>query len=50
MQITAGVWAARKHRVQLHGRKMRGLFIGGALVAGRFAFLPGRLMWSLVFG
>lgn len=48
--LPVGVWAARKHRVQLHGRTMRGLFIGGALVAGSFAFLPGRLMWSLFFG
>jgi uncharacterized membrane protein len=29
---------------------MTGLFVGGLLIAGAFAFLPGRLMWQIVFG
>jgi uncharacterized membrane protein len=29
---------------------MTGLFVGGLLIAGVFAFLPGRLMWRVVFG
>jgi uncharacterized membrane protein len=48
--LPMGVFAARKHNVRLHGRTMTGLFVGGLLVAGAFAFLPGRLMWQVVFG
>lgn len=33
-----------------HGRSMRGLFAGALVLAGLFAFLPGRLMWATVFG
>ncbi|KQY29592.1 hypothetical protein ASD21_04775 [Caulobacter sp. Root1455] len=48
--LPMGVFAARKHKVRLHGRTMTGLFVGGLLIAGAFAFLPGRLMWQVVFG
>jgi len=48
--LPMGVFAARKHNVRLHGRTMTGLFVGGLLVAGAFAFMPGRLMWQIVFG
>ncbi len=48
--LPIGVWAARKHRVDVHRKTMTGIFVGGSLVAGAFTFLPGRLMWKLVFG
>ena len=48
--LPMGVFAARKHNVRLHGRTMTGLFVGGLLIAGVFAFMPGRLMWQVVFG
>lgn len=48
--LPMGVFAARKHNVRLHGRTMTGLFVGGLLIAGAAAFLPGRLMWQMVFG
>ncbi len=48
--LPMGVFAARKHNVRLHGRTMTGLFVGGLLIAGAFAFMPGRLMWQVVFG
>lgn len=48
--LPLAVWAARKHRVEVHRRTMIGIFVGGSTVAGAFAFLPGRLMWSLFFG
>jgi uncharacterized membrane protein len=48
--LPMGVFAARKHNVRLHGRTMTGLFVGGLLIAGAAAFLPGRLMWQIVFG
>jgi uncharacterized membrane protein len=48
--LPMGVFAARKHKVRLHGRTMTGLFVGGLLIAGVFAFMPGRLMWQIAFG
>jgi len=48
--LPLAVWAARKHRVQIHSKAMIGIFVGGSTVAGGFAFLPGRLMWTLFFG
>jgi uncharacterized membrane protein len=48
--LPLAVFAARKHRVSIHRRAMTGMFVGGSLVAGGFTFLPGRLMWALLFG
>lgn len=48
--LPLAVMAARKHRVTVHRKAMTGMFIGGSLAAGAFTFLPGRLMWRLVFG
>ena len=48
--LPMGVFAARRHNVRLHGRTMTGLFVGGLLIAGAFAFMPGRLMWQIAFG
>jgi len=48
--LPMGVFAARKHNVRLHGRTMTGMFVGGLLIAGAFAFMPGRLMWRVLFG
>lgn len=48
--LPMGVFAARKHNIRLHGRTMTGLFVGGLLIAGAAAFMPGRLMWLIVFG
>ncbi len=45
-----GVAMARKHKVRIHGRTMTGLFVGGLVIAGITAFLPGRLMWAVLFG
>lgn len=50
VSLPLAVWAARRHRVKVHGRAMTGMFVGGSLVAGAFTFLPGRLMWNLFFG
>lgn len=42
--------AARTHQVALHRRNMLGLYFGGLLLAGAFAFAPGRLLHSWLFG
>jgi len=44
------VWAARRHKADVHKRAMTGVFWGASIVAGTFAFLPGRLMWTLFMG
>ena len=48
--VPLGVYYARRHNVQGHRGTMIGVFNGGLLVAGSFAFLPGRLMWQVFFG
>lgn len=48
--LPAAVVAARRHDVKKHRREMMGLFYGGFVIAGAFTFIPGRLMWRMVFG
>ena len=36
--------------LKFHARPFRGLFIGGLVIAGALAFLPGRIMNQVVFG
>jgi uncharacterized membrane protein len=50
LTLPLGVVAARRHNVVRHRRIMTGIFVGGSVVAGSFAFLPGRLMWNLFLG
>lgn len=48
--LPMAVAAARRHDVRLHRRTMSGLFYGGLLIAGVFAFVPGRLLFRTFFG
>jgi len=41
---------ARTHNVRMHQRAMLGVYIGGILIAGSLAFLPGRIMHAVTFG
>jgi uncharacterized membrane protein len=50
LALPMGVAFARRHKVKAHARMMTGLFTGGLVLAGLFAFIPGRLMWQLFFG
>lgn len=36
--------------LKFHSRPFRGIFIGGLIIAGALAFLPGRIMHDVVFG
>ena len=45
--LPMGLAAARRHNIKTHRRFMTGLFAFGLLIAGLFAFLPGRLLWSV---
>ena len=42
--------AARRGNISAHRKKMVGHYIGGLVIAGAFAFAPGRLLNSLIVG
>jgi uncharacterized membrane protein len=46
MGALRGAWT---HNIAMHKRSMLGVYIGGILIAGTFAFLPGRIMHAMVF-
>ncbi len=52
--LPLGLWNAHRHNVVAHAQSMRGLYIGGLIVAGVFTLIPGRLLgnllWSHVWG
>jgi uncharacterized membrane protein len=48
--LPLGLLAARRHDTLRHARAMTGLLVGGLGAAGLFAFMPGRLMWQVLFG
>ena len=49
ISVPYAIWEIRRGNVEGHRQAMRGLYIG-ALIAGGFAFLPGRIMNILAFG
>jgi uncharacterized membrane protein len=42
-----GAWS---HNIRQHKRAMLGVYIGGLLIAGSLAFMPGRIMHTVTFG
>ena len=42
-----GAWT---HNIRMHRASMLGVYIGGLLIAGTLAFMPGRIMHAVVFG
>jgi uncharacterized membrane protein len=48
--VPLAVLHARRHNVKGHSRSMIGIFFGALIIAGLFAFLPGRLMYKVAFG
>lgn len=47
--VPSAYFAARRHDVTTHRRNMIGLYIGGLIIAGSFAFMPGRLLNTWLF-
>ncbi len=47
--VPAAVFAARNGNIKAHRGSMLSLYIGGILIAGSFAFMPGRLLHSWLF-
>jgi uncharacterized membrane protein len=46
VQLPRAVMQARAGRIDAHRRTMRGLYVGGCVVAGAFTLLPGRFLGS----
>lgn len=42
--------AARRGNIKAHRSAMLGLYLGGILIAGAFAFSPGRMLHAWLFG
>lgn len=49
VSLAGGLISIRRGNVRGHAGSMVGLFFGGLIVAGLFAFLPGRTMWNVFF-
>ena len=43
-QLPRGIWFIRQGNVAAHRKTMRGMYIGGCVVAGVFTLLPGRFL------
>lgn len=50
VSLWAGLTGIRRGDVRQHAGSMIGLYVGGLIIAGAFAFIPGRTMWKVVFG
>ncbi|SDF97626.1 Uncharacterized membrane protein [Limimonas halophila] len=48
--LPLAVLAAHRHRVDRHKRAMVSLFVGALVIAGIFTFVPGRIMYAVLFG
>ena len=48
--IFGALYGARNGKIVLHKRAMIGTYVGGLLIAGTFALLPGRIMHAVIFG
>lgn len=47
--VPLSFFAARRGDLQTHRHSMIGLYVGGILVAGAIAFLPGRMLPLMLF-
>ena len=49
LSLWAGLTGIRRRDVRRHASSMVGLYVGGLIIAGLFAFIPGRVMWAVFF-
>jgi uncharacterized membrane protein len=47
--VPKAYFAARRHDIKSHKGNMIGLYVGGLVIAGGFAFAPGRLLHTWLF-
>ena len=50
INVPAAYIAARRGNIKLHRFNMISLYVGGILIAGAFAFSPGRMLHEWLFG
>ena len=50
VSVPAALYSIRRGNVAAHRRHMVGVYIGGILIAGSFALMPGRLLHTWLFG
>jgi uncharacterized membrane protein len=50
ISLPLGLWYAHRHNVRGHRLTMIGLYAGALVIAGLFTFMPGRIMYRVVFG
>ena len=48
--VASALYGAWTHNIRAHKSAMIGTYIGGLLIAGSLAFMPGRIMHAAVFG
>jgi uncharacterized membrane protein len=48
--VPIAYFAARSGNIRAHRASMIGLYVGGILIAGAFAFSPGRMLHAWLFG
>lgn len=49
VSVPAAIYSIRRGNVVAHRRNMVGVYVGGILIAGSFAFMPGRLLYGWLF-
>ena len=50
IMLPMAVIHARKHNIRAHRKAMIGLYVGALIIAGFFTLMPGRVMYTVVFG
>ena len=50
VSLAYGVQMARIRKIAAHQRTMQATYLGGLVIAGGFTFLPGRIMFEVMFG
>src|SRR5438477_11501296 len=48
--VASALYGAWTHTIRAHRSAMIGTYIGGLLIAGSLAFMPGRIMHAVAFG
>jgi uncharacterized membrane protein len=48
--VAGALYGAWTHNIRAHRNAMIGTYIGGLLIAGSLAFMPGRIMHAVAFG
>jgi uncharacterized membrane protein len=48
--VASALYGAWRHNIRAHRGPMLGTYIGGLLIAGTLAFMPGRIMHTVAFG